>query len=83
LFRRAVVVGGEFLHGAFDVGLSPELAGTVVEQVEVVGVIALLLDDLELDVLIVQVVIESLRESFSSDLANLSEIDVVSSETSL
>ena len=59
LLGRAVVVGGELLHGAVDVGLSPELAGAVVEQVEVVGVIALLLDDLELDVLIVEVVIES------------------------
>jgi hypothetical protein len=73
LFCRAVVSGGEFLDSAFDVGLSPELGGTVVEQVEVVGVVALPLDDLELDVLIVQVVIEG-RGSFSSDIANLSEM---------
>ena len=46
------------------------------------GVVALLLDDLELDVLIVEVVIEG-RGSFSSDMASLSEIDLVSSKTYL
>jgi hypothetical protein len=59
LVCRPVIAGSQFLHGSFDVGLAPQLAGAVVEQVEVVGVIALLLDDLELDVLIIQVVIES------------------------
>ncbi|HTX53455.1 MAG TPA: hypothetical protein VMD08_08590, partial [Candidatus Baltobacteraceae bacterium] len=36
-------------------GLAPELRGAVVEQVEVVGVVAFLLDDLELDVLVVEI----------------------------
>jgi hypothetical protein len=48
-----------------------------------VDVVALLLDDLELDVLVVEVIVEGKRESFSSDMASLSEIGLISSETSL
>ena len=40
---------------ARDEAYLPELRRAVVEQVEVVGIVAFLLDDLELDVLVVEV----------------------------
>jgi hypothetical protein len=44
----------ELTHSSVDVRLSPEETGTVVEEIEVVGIIALLLDYLELNVLVIQ-----------------------------
>jgi hypothetical protein len=64
LFLAAVVSGGQLADGAVHIGLPPQDGRTVVEEVEVVGVKAFLLDDLELDVLAVQVGIESLRVFF-------------------
>lgn len=48
LFGRAVVTGSEFTGGTVRVGFAPDLGGTIVEDVEVVGVVTFLLDDLEL-----------------------------------
>jgi len=55
LFLAAVLPRGQFPDSAVHIGLAPELRRAVVEQVEVVGIVAFLLDDLELDVLVVQV----------------------------
>lgn len=60
LILAARVAGSQLTDGAVYIGLTPEDVRPVVEDVEVVGVIAFLLDDLELDVLVVQVGIESL-----------------------
>jgi hypothetical protein len=54
LHRTTLIACGEFSDSAIDIGLAPEQAGPVVEEVEVVGVIALLLNDLELNVLVIQ-----------------------------
>ncbi len=58
LLLAAAVAGGQLAHRAVDIGLAPEHARAVVEEVEVVRVVSLLLHDLELDVLVVQVGIE-------------------------
>ena len=43
-----------------DIGLTPEHRGAVVEEVEIVGVVAFLLHDLKLDVLVVEVIVVAL-----------------------
>jgi hypothetical protein len=53
LVGSAIVAGGEFAGGAIEVGLAPDLGGTVIEEVEVVGVVAFLLHDLQLEILII------------------------------
>jgi hypothetical protein len=55
LFLAAVLSRGQLPNRSVHIRLAPELGRAVVEQVEVVGVVAFLLDDLELDVLVVQV----------------------------
>jgi hypothetical protein len=55
------------------VGLAPQLRGAVVEQVEVVGVVAFLLDDLELDVLVVEVGIVGLGARLVGQLESAGE----------
>lgn len=54
LLGGSVVAGGQFTNRAVDIGLAPEQRGTIVKQVEVVGIVALHLDYLELDVLVIQ-----------------------------
>src|SRR6185312_2718669 len=54
----AVVAGSQLLDGAIDIGLTPEQGGAIVEQVEVMLVVAFLPDDLERDVLVVDSIIE-------------------------
>ena len=54
LNTTAVIPCSELTDGPVDIWFAPEQAGTVIEQVEVVGVIALLLDYLELNVLVIQ-----------------------------
>jgi hypothetical protein len=54
LLLAAAVPGGQLAHRAIHVGLAPELGAAVLKQVEVVRIVAFLLDDLELDVLIVE-----------------------------
>ncbi|HKV90938.1 MAG TPA: hypothetical protein VJW20_00170 [Candidatus Angelobacter sp.] len=49
----AIISGCEFTHRTVHVGLSPEETGPVVEEIEVMGIIALHLDDLELNVLVI------------------------------
>lgn len=56
-FDRAVVAAGKFAHGAVEIGLASEQRSPVIEVVEVVIVVALLLEDLELDVFVIKVLI--------------------------
>lgn len=53
LFAGAGIAGSQLAGGAVEVGLAPDLGGAVVEQVEVVGVVTFLLDDLELEILVI------------------------------
>jgi hypothetical protein len=55
LFLAARVAGGQLADRSVHVGLAPQLGGTVVEEVKVMGVVAFLLHDLELDVLVVKI----------------------------
>ena len=52
---------GQFTNGTIDVRLTPQDAGAIVEQVEVMSVITFLLDYLELYVLVIQSVIQNGR----------------------
>jgi hypothetical protein len=54
LIDGAIVAGGEFAGGAIDVGFTPQGGGVIVEDVEVVGVVAFVLDDLQFDVVVVE-----------------------------
>jgi len=49
------VSGGQFPDGAIDIGLAPELRAAIVEQVEVMGIVAFHVDDLELGVLVIEI----------------------------
>ena len=55
LFLAAALAGSQLPDRPVHIGLAPQLTGAVVEQVEVVGVVAFLLDDLELDVLVIEI----------------------------
>jgi len=50
----SIITCSELTDCAIDIGLAPEQAGAIVEDVEVEGVISLLLDYLELNVLVIQ-----------------------------
>ena len=65
LFLAACIARGQLSNGAVDVGLAPEDTGAVVKQVEVVSVVALVVHDLQLDVLIIQIRVEQSRVFFS------------------
>lgn len=54
LFRGAVLTAGQFSYGTVDIGLAPEQSGAVVEDVEVVGFVALVLNNLQLKIGVIQ-----------------------------
>lgn len=54
LLGASVLAAGQFPYRAIDIRLAPQKRSPVIEEIEVVRVIALLLNDLQLHVLVIQ-----------------------------